>query len=417
MVKRGDINVALRTGSLNKENKMQAAWTKPMELAVTWLVNTDVRQLADAHKGFGGVKQGYNWETQSYPYVYSEITGYAVSCFVNMYRWSGETRYLDLARQSAQFLLDIQDKTDRVAFRGAIPQGLSLPELDVMPQYHSFDAAMCLQGLLDLNAIEQTPVLRMTSQSIGDWLVTQMQQESGAFLSMHNALTGEITHNTGQVFDDGSCLHAKHAIGLLKLGHLTGDDRYTKAARRVCDWVLNLQDKDGALWTTEAHEKVVSHSHCYATEGLLYSYEVLKDTRYLEAAHRAGLFLLQAQNQDGSINIDYKQTWWRMGRRIAEKVFPRRVSDATAQAIRIWLALYYLQSNPRFLKASFQAQKYLQRVQVSTSNDPNASGGFPYWPGHPMMYTWCAMFAIHAFYALENSNRQNGYQCLITELF
>jgi uncharacterized protein YyaL (SSP411 family) len=396
---------------------MQTAWSKPVELALTWLVNSEVRQPANAPKGLGGVKQGYNWKIRNYPYVYSEITGYAVSCFVNTYHWSGQTQYLDLAHQSAQFLLDIQDQTDHQALHGAIPQGLSLPNLEVLPQYHSFDAAMCLQGLLDLNTIEPTPELRQSAQLIGDWLVTQMQQASGAFLSRYNATTGERTHNTGQVFDDGSCLHAKHAIGLLKLGRLTGDDRYTNAARRVCDWVLGLQDKDGAFWTTEGRGKVVSHSHCYATEGLLYASEAIKNERYREAAHRAGLWLLQAQNQDGSINIDYKQTWWRMGRRITEKVFPRRVSDATAQAIRIWLALYYIHSDQRFLKASHKAKKFLQRMQVSASNDLNALGGLSYWPDHPMMYTWCVMFAIHAFYALENSDRQNGYQSLIAELF
>lgn len=396
---------------------MPAVWSKPVELAIAWLLESDVRQPANASKGLGGVRQGYNWKMGSYPYVYSEITGYTVSCLVNLYRWSGEARYLDLARQSAQFLLEVQDKTDRQALCGAIPQGLSLPGLDVIPQYHSFDAAMCLQGLLDLESVVPEPELPRSARAIGDWLVIQMQQENGAFLSVNDTVKGERYHRTGLAFDDGGCLHAKHAIGLLKLGHTTGDKRYTDAARRVCDWVLSLQDEEGAFWATPERYKVVSHTHCYATEGLLYSYEVLKEPRYLEAAHNAGLFLLKSQNRDGSINIDYKQTWWRMGKRITEKVFPRRVSDATAQAVRIWLALYYLQGDSRLLPACQRAQKYLLGVQVLASHDQNALGGFPYWPGHPMMYSWCTMFALHAFYALENRDRQAGYQSLIAELF
>ena len=396
-------------------------------LGLGWLAGTDIRHADGAEIALGGVNQGYNWEERRYPFVYSEITGYAISAFTNAYRWTGDERYLLLARQSADFLLGVQGLVEEEAARGAIPHGLSLPDLELRRQYYSFDAAMCLQGLLDLDAVRPSPGLRAAARAIGDWLVERMQRDDGAFVAMVDAETGEWPYADEDPFGDGGCLHAKHAIGLLKLGRLppegvtsegvTADDRYAAAARRVCDWVLGLQDDDGAFRATERLEQVVSHPHCYATEGLLYATHALGAERYREAACRAGEWLLGAQNRDGSIRIAYKRRWYRMGRRVIEKLNPRRVSDATAQAIRIWLTLYYLDGDRRFLDGCHRAATFLHGMQCTSSSDRNAVGGFYFWPGHPVMYTWCTMFAVSALYALEHVDREGGYQRMIAELF
>jgi len=389
----------------------------PIGLALDWLIHSDVRHANRQPAVRGGVNQGYNWQQRSYPFIYSEITGYAVSTLVNAYRWTGDESYVALARQSADFLLRIQRLSQEDAARGAIPHSLSLPDLKLRRQYYSFDACMCLQGLLDLNAVRPAPELRKSAQAIGDWLLGRMQQEDGSFLSMYDAEIDEWHHPGDDFFDDQGCLHAKHAIGLLKLGRMTGDDRYIQAAKQVCDWVLQLQDTEGAFRANERQHQIVSHAHCYATEGLLFAHHALRIGRYLDAARRAGEWLLRAQNRDGSINIAYKRRWWRMGRRITEKLFPRRVADATAQAIRIWLTLYYLNGEHRFLDACYRARGFLTRMQCASSSDRNALGGFYFWPGHPVMFTWCTMFAASALYALDHVSREEGYQHIMVELF
>ena len=385
-------------------------------LALDWLVHTDIRHADGSHTARGGFNQGYNWQEHTYPFIYSEITGYAISTFVNAYRWTDDESYVTLARQSADLLLRVQGLATQNGARGAIPHSLSLPDLEPLHHYHGFDAAMCLQGLLDLNAVEPSPELQDSARAIGDWLLERMQQDSGAFLSMYDAKTDQWRHVNGNFFDDNGCLHAKHAIGLLKLGQMTGDGRYISGATRVCDWVLGLQDKDGAFRATEWLSQVVSHPHCYATEGLLFAHYVLGTERYLRASQQAGEWLLKVQNHDGSVNLEYKRRWWRMGRRVVEKFFPRRVTDATAQAIRIWLVLYYLCGDRRFLNASRRAAGFLLGMQCTLSPDRNALGGFYFWSGHPIMFTWCTMFALHALYALEHVNREEGYRHMMTEL-
>jgi hypothetical protein len=132
---------------------------------------------------------------------------------------------------------------------------------------------------------------------------------------------------------------------------------------------------------------------------------------------RAGRWLLKAQNRDGSISIAYKQDWRAMGRRMPEVIFPRRVTDATSQAMRIWLALYYLEEDPSFLKACQKAENFVLKMQCLSSTDPHANGGFYFWPGHPVLFTWCTMFAVHGLFALANWQREDGYKKLVSELF
>lgn len=385
-----------------------------INLALDWLSKSDIRHREGIARG--GVNQGYNWQERSYPFVYSEITGYAVSMFVNAYRWTEQERYLTLAQEAAEFLLALQYVAKDEA-QGAIAHGFSLPLFKLRHQYYSFDGAMCLQGLLDLYAIQPTAKLELAAQAMGDWLIYEMQKPSGAFLAMYNAETGESKHLGNNFFDDFGCLHAKHAIGLLKLAQVTKEECYTSAAERVCDWVLGLQDEDGAFRANGRSKEVVSHPHCYATEGLLFAHYILKSERYLEAARRAGEWLLSVQNSDGSINIAYKRQLWRMKRRLNELFFPKGVTDATAQASRIWLILYYLDQDQRFFDAAQKAGNFLEQMQETTSSDPNAKGGFYFWPEHPIMFTWATMFALNALYALEHRERKSAYHQMIKELF
>ena len=386
-----------------------------LDFALGWLAQSNVRYATGPARG--GVNQGYNWQSQTYPFLYSKITGYAISTFVAAYRWTDSVEYLAYAREAANFLLRVQETGTDAWVKGAIPHGLTNPDLKVKRQYYSFDVAMGMQGLLDLYRVRPEADLLDAARAAGDWLVMQMQQPDGAFLSMYDAETGDSQHPGMQFFNDFGCLHAKHAIGLLKLSRATGDQRYETAARKVCEWALSLQDADGSFRASEMLHQVVSLSHCYAAEGLLYAHFALDDEKYLRAAVRAAEWLLSVQNRDGSINIAYKQDWLKMGRRITEMVFPRKVTDATAQAMRLWTLLYLLNGDPRMMEAARKAADFVREMQVAGTADPNASGGFYFWPGHPILFTWTAMFACQALYEIEHFGNAGEYGQFIEELF
>lgn len=385
-----------------------------VDLALDWLIHSGIYQ--EEGPAAGAVAQGYDWQLGEYTFLYCEITGYAISTFVAAYQWTHRPDFLEYAQRSAAFLMQAQQASPP-AVAGAIPHSFSLPELQPRRKYYSFDAAMCLQGFCHL--YEQAPdeALYTAACQLGDWLVNHMQQEKGAFLAHYDAEANEWEHSGLAFYDDYGALHAKHAISLLHLAAITHDARYTDSARRVLDWVLTLQQSDGAIQANAQQSNIVTHAHCYAMEGLLYGYHVLQDARYLQAAQRAGDWLLQACNRDGSISIEYKQRLHTMGRRIIEKVFPKRVTDASAQAVRLWVLLYHLTGDERYHQACEQTILFLRRMQSRTIQDVRSFGALYFWHGHPIMFTWPTLFMAQAVYAHAHIDAPNAYDTLIQQLF
>jgi rhamnogalacturonyl hydrolase YesR len=389
----------------------------PVNLGLSWLAKSHIRHAKPDAASRGGLNDGYDWVQQRYSFVYSEITGYGISLFVNAYRWTGEASYLTMAQESADFILQVMTLVKQKEHFGAVPKGYLLPGEEPLQQYNSFDAAMCLQGLLDLQRLQPSPDLLGAAEAIGNWLISKMQRNDGAFFSRYDAETNEGHHLGNHFFDDFGCLHAKHAIGLLKLYWQDRDPRFLEAARRVCTWVLTLQDADGAFRATERQPEVVSHAACYAIEGLLYAYADLREERFLQATVRGGEWLKRRQGRNGAIQIGYERRWWRPDRKIRKWLAPEPVSDATAQALRIWLLLYYQTGQNAFLEASRKAASFLRSMQCTHSTDADQLGGFYFKPGHPIQFTWCTLFAVHALAALDQAQRDSGFQKLIEELF
>ena len=54
----------------------------------------------------GGIQDGYHLNKQSYDFIYSETTGYAIIYFLNHYRWTGNDQFLHYAVLAADFLIN-----------------------------------------------------------------------------------------------------------------------------------------------------------------------------------------------------------------------------------------------------------------------------------------------------------------------
>lgn len=397
---------------------------KNIGLRIHWLTESDIRNKDKSKISFGGLNNGYNFRKKKYSFVYNEITGYAIDMYLNIYRWTKEVKYLQFAEESANYLLSLQCIDKGKEEYGAIPHSLSLPDLKKSNKYYSFDAATCLQGLMDLYEEKKDTKYLDSGVLLGNWLINKMQNEDGSFLSLYNARTNRLG-SIGAFFEqDRGCLHAKHAIGLLKLAEMTNEKIYRERAKKVCNWVLTLQAENGAFWANIYRKYIFTHTHCYATEGLLYTYWILKDESYLKATKKSGEWLISIQNVDGSLYRDYKNNL-SITRKTYSKFIPMKTTDATAQAVRIWIILYYLTGNNKYIQSSQKAIKFLKSMQCLNSKNSNMLGGFYYqcfdkfgkrWLTNTM-YTWCTMFGVCALYSWGNFNRENRYDKVMKKLF
>ena len=364
------------------------------------------RRMQFTHPGLagGGVSRGFDRRELAYEYAYTEITGYALSCLLDLDA-AGRADQLAAARA---YLLEVQHLADGSADAGAFCHSVDPQSGAVRREYYSFDAAMCVQGLADLHAASGDGEALAAAERGARWLVERAQLPDGSFRAVIVPGGEDEAAARDVIFGDQGVLHAKHAIGLLKVWRAGGEERYRAAARAVCDWALGLQNPDGSFRASPRSGQTASHTHCYAVEGLLYAGHCLGEERYQTAARRAGDWLARRQNRSGSLNIAYNRPPWTLGRRVVELVRPLQVGDATAQTLRIWLLLDAAAGESRYAAACARAMAFLRRAQVGEPADPRALGGIEYWPGHPMLFAWVGMFALQAARWLEDDARDHA---------
>lgn len=96
--------------------------------------------------------------------------------------------------------------------------------------------------------------------------------------------------NTGQVL-----------FGWARAFNETGEERFLRALRRAADWLVSIQDQDGA-WRQYASPFTTTSVNAYNTRsafGLIRAFVVLADERYLKAAIRNVEWTLRRANGHG----------------------------------------------------------------------------------------------------------------------
>jgi hypothetical protein len=386
-----------------------------IDLVFRWLLHSGLRVPAPSPHA-GAVSRGYDLAQRKHQYLYLEITGYMLSWLLAAYRHTGDETLRPLAHETLDFLLARQVPAGSCPFAGAFPHHVDRESGLSHPLYYSFDAAMILQGLLDYYQESHDPRVLDAARRTGDWLVHHMQQEDGSFLAVVADGIDVSREQQDPIFGAGGCLHAKHAIGLLKLWQATGEIAYRESARAVCDWVIAQQNRHGAIRASAQTNQTVSHTHCYAVEGLLYAYAAMEHAPYLLAAQKAAAWLRRMQGSDGAIYIAYNRSLRELKSRVVELAFPRKVGDASSQAVRIWTILNAIVPDPGFLDSAQRAGLFLKSVQ-NMEVDPSTRGGIAYWPGHPILFAWVGMFAWQALQFLETRGQSDFRQKAPQDLF
>jgi len=381
-----------------------------LKAAINWISGPALYKFNNNY----GVIYGRQLREKANSLIYFEATGYAIKLFLNLYKWLRNRTFLDQATKLADSLLEVKCLQDPCY--GAFPYGYNIDMKKVIHMYYSFDNAIIASALIDLYRFCKKEQLLNIAEENCMWLIRFMQNHDGSFKAMFDLEKCEFARISNW-FGDKGCLHAKNSIPLLKLYVLLGNEQLKNSAEKVYDWVLKLQRKDGAFRATIYDEYIFTHAHCYATEGLLYGYYALNNIRYLEAAIKAGLWLMNMQNPDGSLYEVYS------GKNSSFSL-KKRVTDASSQAIRIWIMLYCLIGDNKFLQSAQKAAKFVIEMQCKENKDLNGYGGFfqackvvlKYKMVDPWISSWSTMFAIHAFNILRNLQR-NKFEELIEELF
>jgi folate-dependent phosphoribosylglycinamide formyltransferase PurN len=179
------------------------------------------------------------------------------------------------------------------------------------------------------------------------------------------------------LYHDIVTTYSAHAsCWIAELGQHTGNTRYLNATRRHVDWVLSHQDAETG-WIdlcgfSEEHHRArhsVTHTIAYTLGGILASAQILGHARAAVGVTQAALGIARRLELSGWLPgvLDHR---WRPAAAFS-------CLTGNVQLALVWFALFERSGDSRFLNAALKAIDLVKRAQPMTSRHPGIQGGIP----------------------------------------
>ena len=357
--------------------------TNTLELE-TWITSSGLAITDESSVNFGGVQSYYDEKNKKYSFLYPEIAGYFIStmCFLNNYHQN--QNYTKLAKKSADWLINLHTKY------GGIIQSLSADSQSNL--VYSFDTGICAKGILDCYELTQDTRYFEFGKTLVDFLSLEMINDDGTIKPIKNIETQLYPSDKKLWYNQNGCLHIKNAIPFLQMYKITNEKTYLDKAKLISDTYIEFQNTDGSISIHKGNNTIHMHTMCYALEGLLYSFNVTRDKKYLDCCYDALNWCIKMINDDGSINL-----WFN------SKYSQSKTCYHISQLIRLLLLVGKIKQNDQYHNHVEKLMSFLLDLQAH-STDKRINGGF-YEESYKSMFgwkkrlhlnSWGSLFAIQA---------------------
>lgn len=247
-----------------------------INLIINWLLHSGIQNPE------GSFNAWFDLEKNAHSYIYTEISGYALTLLLYLYKEMGDNIYFQRAQKVGDWLLKIQHHS------GAFPTAFYL--FDDSPKksngFHSFDAGMVFNGLANLFRHTKQEKYLISAKKAADW-VLDYQKKDGSIAAIVDEDSSKVKDNEETWSSQPGSYHAKLAIGYLNLHDLTKEKKYLGAVRKLCDYALFFQQPDGQFFTYGKIKGTNFHPHAYTAEGLFVAGTYLDEVKYKKAAQEA----------------------------------------------------------------------------------------------------------------------------------
>lgn len=386
------------------QSRQKLTYAEITNEAISWLVNSGIQIKSDNQEISGGVASWHDEKTRTKPYLYSEITGYALTLLTWLYSQDRDNRYLECARNAAQWLMQphIRDKFQR-GYRCLMP--LEESSFDYKhDKVYTFDCGIILNGLVNLFRVTQDERYLEEAMSAGDWLIRETQNLDGSVRPVFDLAKSEWLTNDEEWSMCSGPFHCKIGIGLVNLFEATGELRYRMATERLCDYAMGLQLPDGRFVTSLANNGTNMHAHAYAAEGLWAVGTLLDRQDYLQSSKDATQWLFRMQLPDGRVPRHFYNS---------KPVYHVRV-DVLLQALR--LAKLHARCGELSELPPGGLEKLTEvilKYRAEQNGSLSVRGAFYFGnssKGHAILHvnTWVTLFAIQTFKLLASAGAEQS---------
>jgi uncharacterized protein YyaL (SSP411 family) len=190
--------------------------------------------------------------------------------------------------------------------------------------------------------------------------------------------------------------HTTAAWPLLILHQVTQDDRHLECAVRHLDWARSHQQANGwfSRWAFDEESMPFTHSIAYTVRGFLESGLLLKRQDYLDAATSVADVLLRRFEVNRFLAGQYDEHW--------KPAADYSCLTGNVQMSIVWLKLFDSTGDPRYLNAALKIDDAVKATQDLRSDNPGIRGGIkgsqPIWGdyvryGYP---NWAAKYFADA---------------------
>jgi len=353
---------------------------------VNWLINSGIRIQSGPNKGaFFGWK---NLNPPSYPFIYSEITGYAITCLSWIYSEIRNIKALEAAKESSAWIIRNLDGDLLVA--GYMQDDKFTQKGNLTDQIYAFDNGVIVTGLLNLyKLVQDSRILRVTER-----MIEALLRYFFDGLEITSALLDSSHHETNYGEKKWSTTpgpyHSKLSFALLDLAKLTNNALYAQVSDSLCDFAIKLQKSNGRFVTDRNSDVTFLHPHLYACEGLIYAgISQCNERYYMKGLHGVMWAVDQINPVTGGVPRD-------SGKKSIEQ------SDCIAQLLRLLILCSRQLLKRSLFRSSYRLNRIIDKLHlrlldfyISSGDD---KGGLKYQLSLNSSCTWCTMFAAQALW-------------------
>lgn len=312
--------------------------------------------------------------------AYPETTGYVLGTLLAYARRTGDHRDLiERAVQMGQWEAEIQEPD------GGIMEG----HIETSPRRSIvFNTGMVLHGWIDLIEEGYTE-FKQPAERASEFLISNMT-DSGTWHSDFEYAGIPHTYN------------ARVAWAMIRWAKGTGNRAAEGAARSHLDWVCSCQRANGWFESAGFRPGMLPSTHAiaYTLRGLIESYCLTGEARWLDATERTAHELIKKLEEAPMLPANFDQDW--------RPAANYSCLTGTAQLGGVWLRLYQETDDSRWLHAGLKAVEQAAARQETIRWAPvhgALAGSFPIFGRYaPLQYpNWATKFLADALMLYDDS--------------
>ena len=376
-------------------NKADVKSQKIFHANIRWLLNSDIRIKNGKNRG-----ALYGWKNLnpvSFPFIYSEITGYAITAFSWIYSFSDDSTALAAAKESSEWI--IRNMRSHLLF--ARPSADNNSSNNLSNMFYAFDNGMIMIGLLNLYKITKDVSLLSRAELMAKEIIKRFFDGSKLIPRLdnhYNLIADDNKHNENVKWSSSSgAYHCKLSIGLLELSKLTKDIQYAKVSNSLCNYAKKLQKPNGRFIMNANSDITYLHPHLYACEGLIHSGIVQSNENHYSAGLKGIRWALEQldSSRGGGLARDTRKE-------------SLEQSDCTAQLLRLLIICSsQLQKSYNVSCLQETIDKLHSRLLDFCITSGEDHGGMRYHPNLDSACSWCTMFSMQALGLWKLRNTRN----------